>query len=118
MEFKKSDPKVAGLIAMCYPGGRWRRPVKVESKTIYGVHDYWDGGSRTYATFVHLPTRRKVDLETIQYEHQSNGNPFNLPIGKLKMEPGIAVIENVIFRGKDLGVRIYVHPDDLSKFGD
>jgi hypothetical protein len=117
MEFKKSDPEVTRLVTQCYPGYRGRRKVKVEAKTTYRVHDYWDGGSRTYATFVNLSTYRRVDLETLPYEHQLRGNPFNLPIGTLTMEPGTAVVENVIFRGKDLGIRIYVHPDDLNKFG-
>ena len=35
LEFKKSDPKVAWLIKLCYPGYRGRRTVKVESRKVY-----------------------------------------------------------------------------------
>lgn len=115
-EFKKSDPKVAHLVRLCYPNYKGRRTVKVESRERYFVHDYWDGGSRSYASFVHLPTRRTVSLNSLQYEHQTNGNHFNLPIGQLSLTPEIAVVENSIFRGKDMGVRVYVHPEAIGKF--
>ena len=116
LEFKKSDPKVAWLVKLCYPGYRGRRTVKVERRPSYFVHDYWDGGSRSYASFVNLSRRYKVSIGEVKYEHQTNGNHFNLPIGKVELEPGVAVIENVIFQGKDLGIRIYVHHDDYQQF--
>ncbi len=116
LEFKKSDSKVAWLVSL-YPDYRGRRKVRVEARASYFVHDYWDGGSRSYAAFVSLSTRRCVSLDSLKYEHQTNGNHFNLPIGKVELEPGVAVVENVIFCGKDLGIRIYVHPSDFSKFG-
>ena len=116
LEFKKSDPKIAWLVKLCYPGYRGRRTVKVEGRSSYFIHDYWDSGSRSYASFVHMPTRRRVSLDSLKYEHQTNGNCFSLPIGKIELESGIAIVENVIFCGKDLGIRIYMHPDDYQQF--
>lgn len=116
LEFKKSDPKVAYLVRLCYPNYRGRRKVRVESRKVYRIHDYWDGGSRSYASFVHLPTRRRVNLDSLQYEHQSYCNHFNLPIGRVNLSLEIAVVENVIFMGKDLGIRIYMHPGIFDVF--
>ena len=116
LEFRKSDPKVARLLQLCYPHYRGRRSIKVEARETYRVRDFWDGGSRDYAEFVHLPTHRNVRLDSLDYEHQTAANPFNLPIGSLKLTPEIAVVENVIFQGKDMGIRIYVHPDRFAEF--
>jgi len=116
LEFKKSDPKVAGLVQKCYPSWKGRRKVKVSTKERYRVSDYWDGGSRDYYEFVHLPSGRLLQLEQVEYEHQENGNPYNQTLGYVRLTPEVAVVENCIFQGKDLGVRIYVHPDSLERF--
>jgi len=116
LEFKKTDPRVAGIVRLCYPNWKGRRKVKVSAKQRYRVSDYWDGGSRDYVEFVHLPTRRVVRLEQLDYEHQTNGNPFNQALGYVNLTPEIAAVENVIFQGKDLGVRIHLHPDAYKEW--
>ena len=116
MEFNRTDPKVERLINMCYPNYKGRRKVKVEKRARYHVSDYWDGGSRDYAEFVHLPTNRIVRLEQLNYEHQDMSNPFNLPIGIVNITPDVAVVVNSIFQGKDMGITIYVHPDSYPAF--
>ncbi|KKL66271.1 hypothetical protein LCGC14_2146660 [marine sediment metagenome] len=115
IEFKKNDPQVSNLVRLCYPSYKGRRTIKVDKRETYRLRDYWDGGSRYHAEFVHLPTNRLVQLEQLDYEHQKASNPFNLSIGKIKLTPDIAVVENVIFCGKDLGVRVYVHPDTFAE---
>ena len=116
MEFKKNDPKVARLVQMCYPNYKGRRPVKVSKRETYSLRDYWDGGSRDYAEFVRLPVMTLCQLTELDYEHQKAGNPFNLPIGRVKLSPDVAVVENCIFCGKDMGVRIYLHPDTYAEW--
>ena len=116
LEFKKSDPKIAWLVKLCYPGYRGRRTVKVEARETYRVADYWSEGSRNYAEFVHLPTRRVVRLDSLDYEQQAQSNLFNLTMGTVRLTPEVVAVENVIFCGKDMGVRIYVHPSAFNEF--
>ena len=109
-----SDPTVKQIITSAFPGAKTRRPVGIETKTSYHVHDYWDGGSRTYCAFLRLSDMQAVSSEALpEAARQQNGNPFNLPIGNLPLSPGYAVIEHVIFCGKDLGYRIILHPNNL-----
>ena len=115
VEFNKNDPQVAQFVK-CYPAYRGRKPVRVSSCTRYNMHDYWDGGSRNYVQFIHLPTGRYLPLSELQYEHQTAGNPFKLAIGTVTLTPDVAAVENVIFCGKDLGLRVYVCPDTFVGF--
>lgn len=116
MEFNKKDERVARLIKATFPGWKGRRPVKVYSKLQYHLSDYHNGGSRDYAEFVNVRTGQHVNLDSLNYEHQSQGNPFNLRIGNVELTPEIAVVENVIFCGKDLGIRIHLHPDTYKEW--
>ena len=116
LEFKKNDPKVERLVRLCYPSYKGRRTVKVEARQTYRVSDYWDGGSRDYVEFFHLPTSRVVRQEQVEFEKQERGNPYGSNMGTVKLTPEIAVVENCIFRGKDMGIRIYVCLESLEQF--
>lgn len=116
IEFKKTDARVAGIIKNSFPGYKGRRPVRVAPRETYSVHDYWDGGSRDYTQFVHLDSLRSVQLDSLQFEKQTMGNPYNAKMGKLTMTPAVAVVVNAIFRGKDMGIRIYVHPEVYNEW--
>lgn len=116
LSFKKSDPKVEWMVRLCYPSYKGRRPVKVEARQSYRVTDYWDGGSRDYVEFVDLKTRRRLSQDQLSFEKQTQGNPFNLNIGTVQLSPGVAAVEQCIFCGKNLGIRIYVHPDSFGDF--
>lgn len=118
MEFKKSDPKVAHLVRLCYPSYKGRRKVKVSAKQRYRVRDFWDGGSRDYVEFVHLPTMSLRSLAEIDFEGQDKANPFDLDMGYANLTPDIVAVENTIFCGKDLGIRIYLHPDAYARLED
>jgi len=116
MEFSKNDPKVARLVTMCYPSYKGRRKVKVSAKQRCRVNDYWDGGSRDYVEFVHLPTNRILSLDQVEYEKQERGNPFNQNLGYVTLTPDIAAVEHSIFCGKPGGIRIALHPDTYAKW--
>lgn len=114
MQFKKSDSRVSDIVRAAYPSYRGRRPVRVEKRSKYRVADYWSEGSRTYAQFMHLPTRRLLQPEQMGYEHQTQNNPFNQRIGYVTLTPDTAVVEESIFRSKSMGIRIYLHPDTYA----
>ena len=112
---KRSDPMIDRIIRATFPGYRGRK-IKVIVKTEYRLSDYWDGGSRNYATFLDLQSFTVIPSSQLPEQFkQKIANPFNLPIADITLSPGFAVVENCIFRGKDLGIRIYIHPDNLVK---
>jgi hypothetical protein len=108
--------EVKQIIQAAFPGAKSRRPVGIEGRESYSVRDFWDGGSREECRFLRLEDLQAVGSEAFPQEaRQQMGNPFNLPIGELKMQPGFCVVEHIWFCGKDLGYRIIVHPDNLIK---
>lgn len=115
VKIKKNDPRVSWLVKLCYPSYNGRRPVIVEEKISYYLSDYWDGGSRNHACFVDLNDRRILTEEEAKVERQETGNWFNLAIGTARIMPSFVVVENCIFCGKDMGIRIYVHPESFNR---
>ena len=112
-----SHPTVRAIVQAGFRSAKSRRPVKIECRTSVHVADYWDGGSRDYTAFVQLSHMNGVSSESIpKSQRQSAGNPFSLAIANVELQPGFAVVKHVIFRGKDLGYRIYVCPTDLVTY--
>jgi len=117
MEFARKDTKVAKFVKH-FPSYKGRRPIKVREAKSYRVSDYWDGGSRTYTYFVDANTGTMLLDSEVGFQVQTAANPFNLRLGSVELRPGVAVVEHSIFRGKDVGLRVILHPDDYAKFNE
>lgn len=105
------------MIQRAFPGAKSRRTVKVERRTTYRVSDYWDGGSRNECRFIRLSDMTVMSSNDIPSEQrQKIANPYNLPICEIAVVPGFVVVEHIIFRGKELGYRLYVAPDEIPGF--
>lgn len=106
---KKSE--VPKSILAAYPGytGRKFRAKVATNVGIYGLS--WSGGS--------CSTYRLVRIEDGEQAGAPGTNlaPWNNPYEgqKLDIPPGYVCIEHAIFCGKDMGLRITVHPDDVAK---
>src|SRR5437870_9113576 len=85
------------IVQYAFPAAKSRRPVGVEAHESYHVAAYWDGGSKTTPVFVDLTTGAVVSAEDLPFERQIAGNPYNLPIGTVAIQPWICVVEHVIF---------------------
>ena len=108
---------VREIIQAAFPGRTTRKTVKIEvTDGQYQVSNYWSEGSRDFSVFVELATLRAIDTESLPKEaRQEKNNPLMLPIGRVQMTPGIVVVENSYFQGKDTGFRVYIHPDNVTK---
>lgn len=109
---RHSHPRVVAILLKAYPDYRGRL-FTVHVQTQYRVWDFWDGGSRTYTAFVHLPTGRIAGSETIpQALRQTQGNWFNLPItGSFDLPGDVAVAEHRISCGVDRGLCLVLRPE-------
>ena len=117
IEVKFSE--VSHLIRRVFPNAKSRRTVKIEKRNRYNVADYWSEGSRNYCGFLDLETLQVKSSHDVPMEQrQQFANPFGLAIYEVTLAPGFAIIENVIFRGKDLGYRIYVSEDRMKQVSD
>lgn len=107
---------VKDIVLAAFPNASTRRTVKVDVRERYEMNDTWGGGSRTEPRFVHIASLAVVDSSAVpQSALQVVANPFNQPIGTIVLTPGYCVVEHIIFRGKDLGYRMVMHPDNIPK---
>lgn len=108
-KLRTSDHRVKELIQRTYPEYRGRK-VKIVQRDTYHMSDYWSGGSRTYVV--------AVNLANMQVEHHKgvSSNPFNDSAhDSFSIPDGVAMVEHVIFCGKDLGIRINVNANTYPK---
>jgi len=87
-----------------------KRTVTVEVTTrvhFYGT--FWDGGSRNVYRAVRLADGNVASLET-------GSSPWTAAAeGKsVELEPGIAIVEESIFQGKHMPLRVYLHPANAA----
>jgi len=73
------------------------------------LNSYWDGGSRDYYYFVNLSENKIVEV--------SQNHPVYNPQNPSRLESlpnGVILVQRIYFCGKDLGLKIYANPADLS----
>jgi len=103
------DEVIGKIVRAAYPDYRGRTiQVAVTGGTL-DLASYWEGGSRNYFVFV-----RFADLKAVPMPEQG---PYDRPVAgadKYQMRPGIAVVKHTLFQGKDLGITIYVHPENVN----
>ena len=98
-----------------YPGYKGRKFKLSVRDGGMNLSSYWDGGSRSYYQVIRLADNASMAVP-------QNGTPFdgraNAAIDSIEEQlprPGFAVVEHSIFCGKDYGITLYVHPDNLAK---
>lgn len=112
LEFSKKSHEVKRFIPASYRG---RRKVKVVARETVRVSNFWDGGSKDTTTVHDFATGRQLDLAQASFKRQTQNNPYNQDIGEITLTPGVCAVEHSIFCGKDMGYRIYLHPETFHE---
>jgi hypothetical protein len=106
-----NHPDVKRIATAAYPNYTGRKfSVEVSNRPI-DVRSYWDGGSRDYFVFLRLD-----NLKTWVMPEQSINDVKVEGADKVSLVPGMVCVEHTIFCGKDIGITIYIHPDNVPKF--
>ena len=103
---------VEAIIRATFPEYRGRK-IKVYATEKVSVHDLnWSGGSRSQYRACTLDGRTLGNLDRYNAMH-----PWSNPAegATLPTMTGACVVCHTIFCGKDVGLRIAVHPSDLPK---
>lgn len=113
IKVKKSDPLIRDIVAATFPKYNGRKfSIEATTKVSLG-HNYWDGGTRHFKAF--------VSLENMQAKSLHSNHPFfertQLGAGyeRAELPQGVAMVEHTIFCGHDMGITIYVHPDNMAR---
>jgi len=105
----RSNPDVKRLLAITFPEYRGRKIRLTITDRPMRLANYWDGGTRSYYKAVDLNTGRVADPSS------ATGNPFNgLAHVEFSIPPAVAVVEHIIFQGKDCGLEIHVRPESQT----
>ncbi len=108
-ELKLRKRDVATIVEAAYPEYTGRK-FSLVFKERYYMNDYWSGGSRTYVTALKLENGR-LGLSSPDVAAQ---NPFNQKAHvEFDIPKNVMLVEHVFFCGKDLGIRIIIHPDSI-----
>ena len=98
---------VKKIAKAAYPNYNGRKfAVKIANHPL-NVSSYWEGGSRDYFVFLRLD-----NLQTYEVPPQSMYDPKIKGTESVKIVPGMLCVKHTYFCGKDLGITIYVHPDN------
>lgn len=89
-----------------------KRTVTVEvAEKVNPYNTFWDGGSKNSYRAVKLATGETAELITGNSPWSAIAEGVAIPL-----EPGIAVVEESVFCGKLMPLRVYIHPANLAPF--
>lgn len=99
---------VPECIRRVFGGHRKYKAVITTEVSMFDNH--WSGGSRTYYRGVDLATGKIYEPSIPEC-----GTPFTPDAPTVVLEPGKAIVTHSIFQGKDTGITIYLHPENINK---
>jgi len=93
-----------------YNGRKFRVEVcpEYEGKYTIDVRSSWEGGSRNYFTFLRLDTGNTMEVPA-----QSAFDAKIKGADSVALVPGLVCVEHSYFCGKDMGIRIHIHPANV-----
>lgn len=110
---KLAKKDVLGIVKATFPDWKGR---KVKARAVEKVHITglnWSGGSRSQYRSCTIDGRPLGSMDhhnqVAPWDQTAEGQSCPIP-------PGAVVVEHSIFCGKDSGLTIYVHPNDMPKF--
>lgn len=105
-------PEVRELAAIAFPGYRGKSYKVTAHQGNMRLDSCWSGGSRDYYVLVDMATKRTIPIPENGTPFSNGGQIFTLE----NLPENIALVEHTIFCGKDIGITVYVHPDNLNRF--
>lgn len=102
--------QVPAHLRVGYAGNKFRAKA-CETVSIPADAGLWSGGSRSTFHAIELATGRALPLPGHELA------PWNVARAErcVPLRPGFAIVQSVMFQGKDLGLTFHVHPDDIVK---
>lgn len=105
------DPKmVPAAMRGAYNGQKFTAVVCTET-TIPSDAGLWDGGSRDTFYAIEMETGAQVAIPGQNSAPWDNGRADRT----VALRPGFALVRRSMFRGKDMGMTFYLHPDNAAK---
>jgi len=109
--FKVSKRDVESVTTVAFPEYNGRRFKLEISTNVMLANLHWDGGTKSVFRAVRLSDNAVAEVLTSSapWNCKINGSYVELP-------EGTVIVEHAVFCGKDMGLRIYVNPNNMTKY--
>lgn len=102
--------QVPAFLRSGYNGNQFRAKA-TEQVSIPIDAGLWSGGSRSMFHAVELATGRQVPLPDQGLAPWDKERKERV----IPLRPGFAIVQSIMFQGKDLGLTFHIHPADIAK---
>ena len=102
-------PEVKQIAQAAFPDYKGRSFSVLPFRGGMDLSSYWSGGSRDYYNVINLTTLRSAEIP------QGGSGHGDAPYRISTLPDNMAVVKRTYFQGKDLGITIFVNPENLSK---
>jgi len=111
MRIFTTNSEVLALTKRAFPDYTGKKISIEVCSTPIDVRSYWDGGSRTYFKFMKLDG----SAYSVTVPPQSAFDAKVQGAEAVNLVPGLACVSHIYFCGEDLGINIYIHPENAPK---
>lgn len=106
---------VAAIIAATYPDHRGRK-IEVRPTVQVALHDlHWSGGTRSEYRACTLDGTALGSTERVARLAPWSSAALAAEGARVELPPGTAVVEHSVFCGRDMGLRVYIRPEDMPR---
>jgi hypothetical protein len=91
-----------------YNGKKFRAVI---TDTVHIGSQGWSGGSQTTYSMVDLATGNTLPIVDTRPWPQNQSS-----LGERPISAGVAVVEHTTYRGRDLGLTFYIHPENAPQY--
>lgn len=104
-----SAPEVQEIARAAFPDYNGKKFSVAAFQGPMDLASNWSGGSRTFYAVINLNTKKAAEVP-------QSGTMFDKETYRMTtLPPNMAVVAHQISMGKDIGITIYVNPENLSK---
>ena len=109
-------PELAAIFRAAFPDYCGRK-FRLEVTTSVRCNDtWWDGGSKSDYAFVQLSTGVLRELpDFISGGFLPGSAAAHKALSSVQLSVDCAIVQHSIFCGKDMGLRVFLHPDNVVK---
>ncbi len=103
------------IARIAFPEWRGKKATIVRQDAVELLGTFWDGGSKN--------TFRAVNIATGETSDAARGMDTPVVFGgkaanqSVRLPPGFAIVEHIVFCGKELGCRVYLAPEPTLEAG-
>ncbi len=111
MKIYSQAPELKQIAIAAFPAYSGSK-FSVDTQAPSRLNSCWSGGSRDYYALIELSTLRSIPVPENGTPFSNGGQIFTLT----SLPLNVALVRHTIFCGKDLGITVFVSPENMNRF--